>query len=530
MAPARLIACRALLSGAAVCLCLGLDGARADDTFQKGADSASADVTHPYVGSDGSTGGLPVFARQISLGPDGKTVTLGTPDHPLTLPLLLDEALRHNPATRAAWEQTRASVAGVGVARSAYYPTLTLQGTAQPSHATNPDYAGGGNTDGIGYGPALQLQYLLFDFGARAAGVEAARFQLLADDYSFNDAIQTLLLQVSTNYYTLDGDREVVESDKVSLALADHTLESARRKFDVGLGTQTALALAQQQEASAKFNLVAAQGQVRTDEVALATSLGLPGNSTVHVASPAHLPTADELGESVDRMIDRALRLRPDLASKYATFRQAKATAKQADANIYPQVTVGGTAERTWYHTTITGEPGSIPGTLGGNGSYNGHTDEASALLTFSVDLFDGFNKVNKARLARRQADAAQADLATAELNAVSDVVSRFVAYRSALEQYAAAEALVVSSQKSFDSASVSYKAGLSSILDLLTAQQTLASSKVTRAQSRAALFTTSSQLSAATGTLLPKATATPIASASASSPSPSSSPTLPQP
>jgi TolC family type I secretion outer membrane protein len=526
MAPVRFIVHRcALLLGAALAVS---GGAWADDTFQKGADGGPVTFSHPYVGSDGGTGGMPVTARQISLGPDGKTVTLGTADRPLSLPLLLDEALRHNPSTRASWEQTRADVAGVGVARSAYYPTLTFQATGEPSHATNPDYAGGGNIDGVTYGPALQLQYLLFDFGGRAAGVEAARFQLLADNYSFNDAIQTVLLQVSTNYYTLDGDREVVESDKVSLELAQKTLESARRRFDAGLGTQTALAQARQQVATAQFNLVAAQGQVRTDEVALATSLGLPGNSTVYISPPTHLPTADELGDSVDRMIDRALRQRPDLAAKYATYRQAKAVAKQADANILPQVTVSGTAGRTWYHTTISGTPSAIPGELGGNGTYDGHFDETSALLTFSVDIFDGLNKVNKARQARRQADAAQADLANSELAAISDVVTRFVTYRSALEQYAAGEALVASSQKSYDSALISYRAGLASILDLLTAQNELASSKVTLAQARTALFSASVQLSSATGTLLPRTTATATPVAAAAQPTSVSAPPLP--
>lgn len=511
MAFGRSMVRRALLLGAVLAVPSALP---ADDTFQKGAESAPASVSYPYVGSDGATGGMPVAARQISIGPDGKSVTLGSPDHPYSLPLLLDEALRHNPGTRAAWDQTRADVAGVGVARSAYFPTLTLQGNAEPSHVTSPAYSGGGNTDGTTYGPALQLQYLLFDFGARAAGVEAARFQLLADNYSFNDTVQTLLLQVSTNYYTLDGDREVVESDRVSLQLAERTLESAKRRFAVGLGTQTALAQAQQQAAQAKYNLVAAEGQVKTDEVALATSLGLPGNSVVHVAPPAHLPTADEVSESVDRMIDRALRLRPDLASKYATFRQARAVAKQADANIGPQITVAGTAQRSWYDTTVT------ESTIG-NGSYNGHTDQASALLTFSIDLFDGLNKINRARQAHRLADQAKDSLAETELNVVSDVVAQFVAFRSALEQYAAGEALVAASQKSYDSASVSYKAGLSSILDLLTAQGNLASAKVTRAQARAALFTASSRLSSATGTLLPRTTGTgtPVASSQPSTP-----------
>jgi len=513
---------KGLLLGALFAGCTFAPALAADDTFKKGTDKAPATPTTPFADSDGGLGGIPIYARQVGQGADGRSVALGTEARPLTLPELLDEALRHNPTTRTQWEQTLAAVANVGVARAGYFPTVTLQGAVAPSHQTTPGYQGGGNADTTSYGPALTIQYLLLDFGTRAAGVEAARFQLLAANYTQNANLQSIILNVARNYYPLDGAKEQVADAEVSLQFAQASAESARRRAYIGLGTQTALYQAEQNAAQAKYTLESTRGQLATAQVNLATSLGLPGNAVLYVAPPANLPTADQLSAKVDDLIDKALRQRPDLSAKYAVYKQDRAAAKQADANILPQVTLGATLQRSYYHTTITGEPANIPGTLGGNGSYNGHVDDASAQLTFSVDLFDGWYKVNQARLARRQADAAQADLETSELAVISDVVAQFVAYRTALEQYSAGEALLQSSQKSFDSASVSYKAGLASILDLLTAQSGLASAKATLATARTSLFTASAQLANATGALLPQsvphnAAATPTVATAAS-------------
>ena len=463
---------------------------------------APVSPSEPFVGSNGAQGGIPVPARQIGLGPGGESVTLGTEGHPFDLPQLLDEALRRNPSTRQAWEQTMASVANVKIAQSAYASTVTLQGTAQASHSTNPGYQGGGNSDTLSAGPALQIQYLLLDFGARAAGVEAARFRLLASDYNQNAALQNLVLQVESAYYALDGAKAGETAAGAALETAKYSSESANRRLNAGLGTSTAAAQADQAVAQARYNLETAHGQVEAAQVTLAASLGLPGNAVIHAAPPGKPPTAAALSENVDALIDRALRQRPDVAAQYATWRQDAATAKQAEANRMPQVTVGASAQRDWYQTTMSDSSGSSG--FSRDGSFNGHTDQAVGALTFSFDLFDGGLKLNQARLAHRNAEAARAGLAATELAVISAVVSKFVAFKAALQQYSAGEALVASSQKAFDAVSAGYKAGLSNVLELLVAQGNLASARSTLAVSRTVLFTSSAQLANATGSLLP--------------------------
>jgi outer membrane protein len=86
----------------------------------------------------------------------------------------------HNPQTRVAWESARARAAALGRARSELYPTLAavalsqlnrfevLFGTTFLSQTVQV------------FQVALDLNYTVFDFGARAGRIARARADVLA--------------------------------------------------------------------------------------------------------------------------------------------------------------------------------------------------------------------------------------------------------------------------------------------------------------------------------------------------------------
>src|SRR5712671_1928366 len=93
---------------------------------------------------------------------------------------LIDLAEAHNPETRVAWEQARAQAASIGIARSELFPTLSAvavggvdrQDAALGSRffpQTIPNFQ-----------ISLNLNYTIFDFGARRGRVDAEKARLLA--------------------------------------------------------------------------------------------------------------------------------------------------------------------------------------------------------------------------------------------------------------------------------------------------------------------------------------------------------------
>src|ERR1700751_2645410 len=101
------------------------------------------------------------------------------PNHVYSLVELIDIAQRRNPATRVAWEQARQAAINVGIARAAYLPALTASAvtgwehfvTPFPSNLVPQGFIIFNAQEAI---PQLAVNYLLLDFGGRAAAVEAA--------------------------------------------------------------------------------------------------------------------------------------------------------------------------------------------------------------------------------------------------------------------------------------------------------------------------------------------------------------------
>src|SRR6201987_5979731 len=101
------------------------------------------------------------------------------PNHVYSLVELIDVAQRRNPATRVAWEQARQAAIDFGIARAAYLPALTASAVAGLEHFVTPFPSNLVPQGFIVYNaqefiPELAVNYLLFDFGSRAAAVEAA--------------------------------------------------------------------------------------------------------------------------------------------------------------------------------------------------------------------------------------------------------------------------------------------------------------------------------------------------------------------
>lgn len=116
---------------------------------------------------------------------------------PYTMADLIALAEAHNPGTRAAWEQARARAAALGVARAELYPTLAAAALSQ----TNRGQAYLGTRffrqTIQSFDLALDLEYTVFDFGARAGRIDAAKAQLLAVNFAFNDVHRRLIYRVA---------------------------------------------------------------------------------------------------------------------------------------------------------------------------------------------------------------------------------------------------------------------------------------------------------------------------------------------
>ncbi len=117
-------------------------------------------------------------------------------------------------------------------------------------------------------------------------------------------------------------------------------------------------------------------------------------------------------------------------------------------------------------------------------------------------DAFAGFAHVNTILRAEAERDAARADFYRGQLDVASEVWRAYYAFTTALRKYQYAQALLHASQAAYDSNFGSYKNGLATIVDLLSAERDLADAKYTLVGSRADVLIAAAAVAYATGAI----------------------------
>jgi outer membrane protein TolC len=401
----------------------------------------------------------------------------------LTLGDVIDIALRNNRATRVTWAGARAAAASYGSARGSYLPTVDFDATA--TRVKTVATQGRSAVEQKLYSPGVNLSYLVFDFGGRSGSVDAARQALVAADFTHNATLQDVVLQVEQAYFIYVANQALVDARQATLAEARTNLEAAEERHRVGLATIADVLQARTAVSQAQLDAQSTEGDLLTARGALALSLGLPANLDYDVeVEPGSYATVGLVADSVEALIERAVRERPDLAAARAQVREARAQVRSARAARLPSLALSGTGERTY--------SASLPE---GDYAYN-------VSLGLQIPLFSGFSREYEQRRAEAEAEAAAAQAEGLEQQVVYEVFSSYYMLQTATRRVHTADELMASARQAADVALGRYRAGVGSILDLLAAQSALASARAQRVQGRLEWYTSLAQLARDAGAL----------------------------
>jgi outer membrane protein TolC len=414
-----------------------------------------------------------------------------------SLPELIDFAESNHPETRVAWEQAKEAAAKLGIAKSAYSPTLTLSAAAGFEHVFFPfpvipktDLNDGFITSNFVYaGPGLQLNWLLFDFGRRSADEDAARQQVLIANVGFNAAHQRVVFNVTRAYYAFIDARQRVEVATAEVE-ADRTVEGAvdaRRQR--GLATNLEVLQARRQTIQAAYDYEGTMAQESDARVALAEAIGVLPTTKFGVASLTYEVPTEEVQETVDQAIDRAMAQRPDLAAKLAGVREKEAEVRLANANFNPIVKVTGNVSAPYQKMNVENAP-----------YFNAFAPIYGAAIELEFPLFDGGERSQKLLGARAALRAADEELLLARDAAVREVWKTYTDARLALRRKPVADALLAASQEAYTAAVDSYTQGVGNFLQVTEAQQNLTAAHAVMQDTQTAIYTSIAALSLATG------------------------------
>src|SRR5258708_32050955 len=203
---------------------------------------------------------------------------------------LVNLAEAHNPETRLAWERASSQAAALGVARSELYPTLAAAALSQTGRS---EVLFGNRFDGQvvqDFQVELDLNYNVFDFGARSGRINAASAKVLAANFAFNDTHRTVIYQVEQAYYRLLNSMGQEDAARASLSNAQAVEQSAEERLKNGLATLPDVLEARSATAQAEYDLQAVLGAELNARGDLATAAGT--SQTVLIPAKPLYPAA----------------------------------------------------------------------------------------------------------------------------------------------------------------------------------------------------------------------------------------------
>lgn len=415
------------------------------------------------------------------------------PAHLYTLPELVDLAEQHNPATRAAWEEAKVRAAQLRIARGDLLPTMAaiaIANTTRQGVLFGTEFVR--QTLGL-YEPILRVNYLVFDFGERAARIEAARDQLAAANFSFNTVHLDVLFETERRYYHLLQATGVRDAAEVNLKNAQTVRDAVNARLAVGLATLPDALEARAAAAQASYELQEAIGQVDISRGDLLDVLGASPGEAIEVQPLGELHLPEALDADVQGAMDRGVAQRPDIGQQIAQKAAAQAAIRGAKSAFLPSLNFQGDGGEV----RAFGQQNQLPA------QYAGPLEVWNTSLELRWTLFDGGQR--EGELARAHAEARRAD---AQIEHTRDVVENqvwtaYVNLRTAFHEREAATELLAAARSSYDAALESYQLGVRNTVDVVTAQRQLAQALRADVTARTDVLTQLAAFSYRTGDLL---------------------------
>jgi NodT family efflux transporter outer membrane factor (OMF) lipoprotein len=467
---------------------MALAGCAVGPDFKSPEAPQVADAAHPYTpvplpaqtASAPGTGGA---AQRFATGQDIPALWWQV-FHSAPLDELIRSALSRSPTLASAQAALRQARELYAVdAGNRLVPAVTAQlGDTRERASQATSGIPGGSVFSL-YNATVNVSYTVDAFGATRRDLEGLqsaidyqRFQVEAAYLSLAANVVTTAIQEASLRAQLQATREVIAAETKSLSLV-------QRQATLGAVSRASVLSQQAQLAQTQATIPALEKSLAQTRYQLAVYAGrLPSDADLPEFSLESLQLPLDLPISLPSAM---VRQRPDIRASEALLHEASAQIGVATANLYPQITLSGSAGVQSFKLDKLFEPGTTAWSLG------------AGLLQ---PIFNGGALQAKKRAAVAAFEQAQAQYQQTVLGAFLNVANTLRALdgdADALRAQAEAESLA---RQSLDLVTRQYRLGAVSYLGLLDAQRTYQQTRVALVQAQAARYADTAALFQALG------------------------------
>jgi outer membrane protein TolC len=410
-----------------------------------------------------------------------------TPVPTVTLTQALELARGVAPTVVTARGNVRSADAQVLSAKGEYLPSVTATssgvnafagGPARVNPVTGVVQSGNSSTTTVGLGISASID--LFTGFRRGADRRSARATQSAAVASLTDAQFQTDLAVTQQYFAALAAQQLVGVRQASVRVAEEQLAQSVAKLHVGSATRADSLSSLVNLGTAQLNLVSAQSGVAGAQASLGRLLGLDApvaaaDDSAFYDFSVELDTLELLREALDRS--------PSVQAADASAQAANASISSAKAAYWPTLSLTGAG--SWLGSD--------------NLSYQLYP-QRSITLGLNWPLFNRFQREQSIAVREVAYDAADATAKDTRRGVRASLITQEAALEAARVQIRITRTSVDAATENLRVVNERYKVGAATIVDVLTAQTSLAQAGVDAINARFAYLNAKAQIEALIG------------------------------
>lgn len=406
----------------------------------------------------------------------------------LNLADVIELAMCNNPNTRSAWLSTKVGETAYKRSWAGYFPQLSATASYQKNEGNDYTQPGGTLTsEGDNAEAGLSLNWLLYDFGKREAGVESTFQAMNSAKFLYNNTLQQVAYDAIVAYYDALAAVEELAAVRANEEASLKSFELASKKFELGMSSKADTLQTETTYAQRQLETTRQEFAVRTANANLAKLLGLSPAQEIKLVQSFATTTDKLINESIGDIVKVALAKRPDLQAKVAQVKATYAGVRSASASYFPSISAYGS--KNWGDE----EP---------HGDLDLDRDSYAVGVRLSLPIFTGFENTYSLRNAKYQYAAAKEELQALEQDIELSVINAYNGYQTSVKSLTIAKKLFESATENEKVALGSYQAGKGDIISLMEAQSKLLEARKELISAQYGLYTSKIALLKAAGEL----------------------------
>ena len=379
----------------------------------------------------------------------------------ISLPDLMQIAVCNNPALSAEYMLLKSKEAALGASKGQYLPSINIVGEGT-LNGTKTEHQSGVRKNEP-YSATASAQWLIYDFGGRSSQVGQNKALLSATNYSYNAALQELILQVNNAYLSTLSAKASLDSYKESNKTYQRAYQESKKRYDLGMVNLVDKLQAKTSYEQSQLQVVKAENTLRQAQGNLATLLNLNPSTEIKLSTIKDdgFITKLEAGDEIEKLMQEALSERPELKAGESSVLASKESISYARTGALPSLNAiasGGYGDN-WKHSN----PYELSGAVG---------------LRLNWPIFSGMSTMYQVDQAKFLYEQSKKNLDNTRNSVLNEVWSYYQNYQTGVKAYEISKQILATAEENSRVAFRYYEVGKVDILNLLNANSKLAEAK----------------------------------------------------